>query len=147
VRRQLDPFGEGDEAMNDDSNDPRRRHPRIDARIPVRISTIDSDRDPWTGRPYFRSSQETCSNLSRGGAFVRTGELLEPGRRVLVELSLPNGSQVEAIGRVAWTKRTLASRGPELDTGIGIEFLGGASTQLSVLEDFVTRGDDSRGDS
>ena len=133
--------------MNDDSGDARRRHPRIDARIPVRISTIDADRDPWTGRPYFRSSQETCSNLSRGGAFVRTGELLEPGRRVLVELSLPNGSQVEAIGRVAWTKRSLAAQGPELDSGIGIEFLGGVSTQLSVLDDFVTRGDDPRGDS
>ena len=133
--------------MTDDSDTQRRRHPRIDAKIPVRISTIEADRDPWTGRPFFRSSQETCSNLSRGGAFVRTGELLEPGRRVLVEISLPNGGQVEAIGRVAWTKRTLGTRGPELDTGIGVEFLGGSATQLTALEDYVTRGDDPRGDS
>ena len=133
--------------MVDDSDDIRRRHPRIDARIPVRISTIEAERDPWTGRPYFRSSQETCSNLSRGGVFIRTGELLEPGRRVLLELSLPNGNQVEAIGRVAWTKRTLEKRGAELDTGVGIEFLGGASSQLAALEDFVTRDPDARGDS
>jgi len=133
--------------MADESDDIRRRHPRIDARIPVRISTIEAERDPWTGRPYFRSSQETCANLSRGGAFVRTGELLEPGRRVLLEISLPNGNQVEAIGRVAWTKRSLEKRGPELDTGVGIEFLGGASSQLAALEEFVTRDPDTRGDS
>jgi hypothetical protein len=134
--------------MGDDSRDSGRRHLRIEASIPARVSTIEADRDPWTGRPFFRSSQETCSNLSRGGVFVRTSELLEPGRRVLVELSLPNGSQVEAIGRVAWTKRTLEPGSGGLDTGVGIEFLGGASSQLSALEDFVARRDgEPRGDS
>lgn len=124
----------------------QRRHERIDTSLPVRVSTIEADRDPWTGRPYFRTSQEMCANLSRGGAFVRTGELLEPGKRVLLEISLPNGSQVEAIGRVAWTKRTLEQRSDELDTGVGIEFLGGASSQLSLLEEFVAQRGDTRGD-
>jgi PilZ domain len=124
----------------------QRRHERVDTSLPVRVSTIEADRDPWTGRPYFRTSQEMCANLSRGGAFVRTGELLEPGKRVLLEISLPNGSQVEAIGRVAWTKRTLERRSDELDTGVGIEFLGGASSQLSLLEDFVAQRGDTRGD-
>ena len=124
----------------------QRRHERIDTSLPVRVSTIEADRDPWTGRPYFRTSQEMCANLSRGGAFVRTGELLEPGKRVLLEISLPNGSQVEAIGRVAWTKRTLEQRSDELDTGVGVEFLGGASSQLSLLEDFVAQRGDTRGD-
>jgi hypothetical protein len=132
--------------MDRNSRDHSRRHQRIDTSLPVRVSTIESDRDPWTGRPYFRTSQETCSNLSRGGAFVRTGELLEPGKRVLLEISLPNGSQVEAIGRVAWTKRALERRGPELDAGVGIEFLGGVSSQLSALADFVAERDDARGD-
>ena len=68
----------------------QRRHERIDTSLPVRVSTIEADRDPWTGRPYFRTSQEMCANLSRGGAFVRTGELREPGKRVLLEISLPN---------------------------------------------------------
>jgi hypothetical protein len=124
----------------------QRRPERIDTSLPVRVSTIEADRDPWTGRPYFRTSQEMCANLSRGGAFVRTGELLEPGKRVLLEISLPNGSQVEAIGRVAWTKRTLERRSDELETGVGIEFLGGASSQLSLLADFVAQRGDTRGD-
>ena len=48
-----------------DLNDQRRRHPRVAARFPVRISTIEPERDPWTGRPFFRATQETCANVSR----------------------------------------------------------------------------------
>ena len=119
----------------------RRRFERVRADIPVRISTIEPDLDPLTGRRYFRASQERCANLSRGGVFVHTHELLDPGRRVLVELSLPDGEQVEAIGRVAWTQYTMrngSSKG--LDCGVGIEFLGGATEQLSALEQFIERG-------
>jgi PilZ domain len=120
----------------------RRRFDRVRADIPVRISTIEPDRDPLTGRTYFRASQERCANLSRGGVFVHTHELLDPGRRVLVELSLPDGGQVEAIGRVAWTQYALrsASAKDELDCGVGIEFLGGAAEELHALEEFVKRG-------
>lgn len=121
------------------SDETPRRDRRIPARFPVRISTIEPERDPWTGRNYFRASQETCANVSRRGAFVRTTELLLPGRRVLVEMQLPNGSQVEAIGRVAWTKRSLSPRQLEPDSGVGVEFLGGAAEQLAALEDFLTK--------
>ncbi len=121
------------------SDDSQRRDRRIPATFPVRISTIEPERDPWTGRNYFRASQETCANVSRGGAFVRTTELLLPGRRVLIELQLPNGSQVEAVGRVAWTKRVLTPEQPEPDSGVGVEFLGGAADQLAALEDFITK--------
>jgi len=122
---------------------PRRRFARVRADIPVRISTIEPDQDPLTGRTYFRASQERCANLSRGGVFVHTHELLDPGRRVLVELSLPDGGRVEAIGRVAWTQRAMrsASSVKGVDCGVGIEFLGGAVEQLSALEDFVERGE------
>ncbi|MGH7337322.1 MAG: PilZ domain-containing protein [Myxococcota bacterium] len=127
--------------MSEATDSPQRRSERVRANIPVRISTIEPDLDPLTGRTYFRASQERCANLSRGGVFVETHELLDPGRRVLVELSLPDGEQVEAIGRVAWTKRAMRSAASVgLDCGVGIEFLGGAAEQLRALEDFVTRG-------
>lgn len=129
--------------MSDDASEARRRrHDRIAAEIPVRLSTIEPDRDPLTGRSFFRATQETCANVSRGGAFIRTTELLDPGRRVLVELSLPGGAQVEAIGRVAWTKRVLSAGRGEPDCGVGVEFLGGASEQFSVLDEFVRRTHD-----
>lgn len=118
----------------------QRRHARIRADIPVRISTIEPDLDPLTGRPYFRASLERCANLSRGGAFIETYELLDPGRRVLVELSLPDGGRVEAIARVAWSQHALRDPRGELGCGVGIEFLGGAAEQFSVLEAFVENG-------
>jgi len=124
-------------AMDEQSG--RRRHRRVEAALPVRISTIEPERDPWTGRPFFRASVETCANVSRGGAFVRTAEPLTPGRRVLLELELPDGRPLEAIGRVAWTRRVLAPRERDSEAGIGIEFLGGPSEQFSLLEELIEK--------
>ncbi len=128
-----------------DQTPTQRRYRRVHATLPVRVATIESEQDPFTGRPFFRALQETCANVSRGGAFVRTNEPLAPGRRVLLELSLPSGAQVETVGRVAWTKRVITPDGSEADSGIGIEFLGGASEHFSALEQFLKRA--SRGSS
>jgi Tfp pilus assembly protein PilZ len=131
----------GGTPVSEASESQQRRFERVSTDIPVRISTIEPDRDPLTGRTYFRASQERCANLSRGGVFVQTHELLDPGRRVLVELSLPDGGQIEAIGRVAWTQRAMRSATSHaLGCGVGIEFLGGAADHLRALEDFVERG-------
>ena len=123
--------------MTTDSYQDRRRHRRVSASMPVRISTIEPERDPWTGRPFFRASQETCGNVSRGGAYVQTGEPLAPGRRILLEITLPDGRPVEAIGRIAWSKRVLTPRERDVQAGIGIEFLGGAAEQFSALENYI----------
>ena len=116
-----------------------RRYERIAAGIAVRISSIEPERDPWTGRPFFRSLQETCENVSRGGVFVKTDEPFDPGRRLLVEIKLPTGQPLEAIGRVAWVKRSLGADQLDSDSGIGIEFLGGASEQFEARDDYITR--------
>jgi len=116
---------------------PERRHRRIAVHMPVRISTIDPETDPRTGRPYFRATREYCANLSRGGAFIRTSDPLSPGRRVLVEIHMPDGEPVEAVGRVAWSKTVLTSSGDPEDSGVGVEFLGSAKDQLTVLADYL----------
>jgi Tfp pilus assembly protein PilZ len=123
--------------VTNDDYQQQRRHRRVCASMPVRISTIEPERDPWTGRPFFRASQETCANVSRGGAYVQTGEPLAPGRRVLLEITLPDGRPVEAIGRIAWSKRVLTPRERDVQAGIGIEFLGGAAEQFSALENYI----------
>jgi hypothetical protein len=69
----------------------------------------------------------------------RTAEPLTPGRRVLLELELPDGRPLEAIGRVAWTRRVLAPRERDSEAGIGIEFLGGPSDQFSLLEELIDK--------
>jgi hypothetical protein len=115
----------------------RRRYERISAEIPVRISTIEPERDPWTGRPFFRASQEVCANVSHGGAFVKTSEPLTPGRRLLIEVHLPDAIRLEAIGRVAWTKRIITPNAPDGESGVGIEFIGGASGQFEALDGYI----------
>jgi len=127
-----------------DSGPSRRRHPRVPVQVPVRLSTIDPETDPRTGRPFFRASRETCANLSRGGAFIRTGDPLSPGRRVLVEIHVPDGEPIETIGRVAWSKTVLQPGGQPGESGVGVEFLGGSSTALRALSVYLAS--DSLGD-
>lgn len=122
----------------DDHQSLQRRHRRVPASIPVRISTIEPERDRWTGRPFFRATREHSANVSRGGVFVRTSEPLAPGRRILIEIALPNGKPVEAIGRVAWSKRVVTPGDPKDDSGIGVEFLGGSPDQFADLEDYIS---------
>ena len=119
------------------SNQLKRRYERIAAGIAVRISSIEPERDPWTGRPFFRSLQETCENVSRGGVFVKTDEPFDPGRRLLVEIKLPTGQPLEAIGRVAWVKRSVNADPSENVSGVGIEFLGAASEHFEALEEYI----------
>jgi uncharacterized protein (TIGR02266 family) len=129
--------------MSNESYSEQRRHPRVTAELPARISTIEPELDPWSGRPFFRAVQETCVNLSRGGVFVQTAEPLAPGRRVLVEIHLPDGLPLEAIGRVAWTRRVMTARERDRNAGVGVEFLGGAPEQFSALERFISRQTDA----
>ena len=121
----------------------QRRHKRIAVNMPVRISTIDAETDPRTGRPYFRATREYCANLSRGGAFIRTSDPLSPGRRVLVEIHLPESEPVEAIGRVAWSKTVLTSSGSPEDSGVGVEFLGSSGERLTALANYLHVSPDS----
>ncbi len=60
-----------------------QRFPRVATAVPVRVSTVDPETDPNDGKLFFRSSEETTANLSRGGAFVRSWEPLAAGRRVV----------------------------------------------------------------
>jgi Tfp pilus assembly protein PilZ len=126
-------------AVSSENYQDRRRHRRVEASMPVRLSTIEPERDPWTGRPFFRASLETCGNVSRGGAYVQTVEPLAPGRRILLELTLPDGQAVEAIGRIAWSKRVLTPRERDVQAGIGVEFLGGAADQFAALENYIEK--------
>lgn len=120
--------------------------PRVTARLPARISTIDPETDPFTGKSFFRTCEETSANLSRGGLFVSMREAIPPGRRVLVELEMPGGRPVQAVGRVAWTRVRMDDMdepaGIEANAqepGVGIEILGGARDDLQRLERFVSR--------
>jgi Tfp pilus assembly protein PilZ len=117
----------------------KQRTKRANVRVPIRISTIDPEKDPETGKLYFYTSQEVSANISRGGAFVATPEPIDPGRRVLVEIDIPNGSNIQTIGRVVWKRidPTMAESSPAGRTGIGIQFTGGRPDLLNELDRFI----------
>jgi Tfp pilus assembly protein PilZ len=125
------------EATMSDPFSRQRRHPRVPVTLPVRISTIDPEIDPRSGRPCYRASREVCVNLSRGGLFIHTAETIAPGRRILIEMHFPDGSPLEAVGRVAWSKRVLGARDEAPRDGIGVEFIGAPPQQLEALDDFL----------
>lgn len=120
--------------MTLDNRRERRRHPRVLADVPIRLSTIDPEVDPWTGRPFFRSCEESVADVSRGGARVLSDAPLDPGRRLLLEIDLPDGGCFEAIARVAWLR--LEPDEPAA-YGLGLEFLGGTPEHLSRLDGFL----------
>ena len=121
------------------NENPQRRHQRVPVDMTVRLTTIDPEPDPRTGRPFFRASRELCANLSPGGAFIRTADPLSPGRRVLVEIELPQGPAIEAVGRVAWSRTLIGEGGRVEGSGAGVEFLGGADGKWESLEGFLER--------
>jgi hypothetical protein len=113
-----------------------QRHPRIGTAVPVRISTVDPETDLDTGKLFFRSAEETTANLSRGGAYLRSWEPLESGRRVIVALDLPSGEELQLTAGVAWT-RLVIRRTPSEElaaTGYGLEFFGCSTRELARLD-------------
>ena len=99
----------------------RRRHPRLCASLPVRLSTLDPDVDPTSGDPCFHALETRSENVSAGGALVHCSEPIAPGRKVLAEILLASGARAEPIGRIAWARQ--APLGEQAGAFLGIEFL------------------------
>jgi len=112
-----------------------QRYPRIATSVPIRVSTVDPEIDPTTGKRFFRSAEETTANLSRGGAYLRSWEPLEAGRRVIVAIDLPSGEELQLTGRVVWTRRELRPESAKDSEapGYGVEFFGASSRELADL--------------
>jgi len=117
-----------------------QRFPRVPTAVAVRVTTVEPETDPDTGKAFFRSAEETTANLSHGGAYLRSWEPLAPGRRVVITIALPRSEELQLVGRVAWTRRALLPNGAsEIEApGYGIEFIGGSSTELAALDHYLT---------
>lgn len=116
-----------------------QQYSRVSVRVPVRVSSIDPEIDPITGAPYFLNFDEVCLNLSRGGAFVSTAEGIAPGRRMLVEIEMPDGTSIQSVGQVVWSRVAVPGQEPRSSSrsGFGIEFSGGRPEEFLALEQFL----------
>jgi len=79
-----------------------RRYPRTRIALPVRVASVDPDRNPRTGAAHFRTFRAETVDISDGGLSLRALEDLGSGRRVLVEIELQGGQSIELAGRIVW---------------------------------------------
>jgi hypothetical protein len=88
-----------------------RRFPRKDALLPVVVRAA--------GNKVKAGIRLDTSDLSEGGAFLRSDLLFEVGETLNLEIPLATGEMLAATGRVAWVTR---GGGDETPAGMGIAF-------------------------
>jgi uncharacterized protein (TIGR02266 family) len=89
---------------------PHRSNPRLEARLEVRF--------------YHREQliKEYTENICRGGIFIATEEVFEPGEEIGVDLLIPDLATVwHVTGRVAYRLDAEKARQLESPPGIGIQ--------------------------
>jgi uncharacterized protein (TIGR02266 family) len=115
MNRHLDK-GDG---MKSFKGDERRRHPRVKLRIEVSYQKMDS---------YLHRFTE---NISEGGCFVETDEVLPPRTQVPLEFSFPNHPKpLEIIGEVVWVVEGSHS-------GMGIQYKKISPNARKLLREIV----------
>ncbi|HCF60254.1 MAG TPA: hypothetical protein DFS52_19930 [Myxococcales bacterium] len=101
---------------------------RLDSRIQLQTEvTLASDSNLFTG---------FSSDLSRGGIFVATCQLVPIGTQVEVRLDLPEGTRIEVRGVVRWSREP-NERFPEFFPGVGIQFTELEDEPRRALESFA----------
>jgi uncharacterized protein (TIGR02266 family) len=76
------------------------------------------------------------TNISEGGLFVATVNVLSPGTPVDVTFSLPAGGRLSVKGEVRWT-REVNDRTPEVFPGVGVRFTEVDPAVVSQIKSFV----------
>ena len=77
-----------------------------------------------------------AEDLSDGGIFVTTYDMLPMGTPVSITFALPTGYQIAAFGRVAWLRQPNMSN-PDLTPGMGIAFEGLPPSDVKAVRAFL----------
>jgi uncharacterized protein (TIGR02266 family) len=101
---------------------------RVAARVAMQTQVdLASDSNFFTG---------FSTNISEGGLFVATVNVLPPGTQVDVTFTLPAGTQLTVKGEVRWT-REVNDRTPEVFPGVGVSFTDVDAGVVSQIKSFV----------
>jgi uncharacterized protein (TIGR02266 family) len=80
------------------------------------------------------------ANISDGGLFVATVNLLPLGTEVDLSFTLPSGQRIEAKGRVSWV-REVNDKIPDAFPGMGVQFVGLAPAAQAAIAQFLAQRD------
>ncbi len=98
----------------------RQRYLRVPTRFPVEYSDLE------------KSGIGTCLNMSQGGMFIATTDLLSAGEDLLVHVSPPGLMHTFSLwSRVVWSNRLRSTN--SFPAGIGVRFLKMAPTEATHL--------------
>lgn len=78
------------------------------------------------------------ANISEGGIFVATVDMIPRGTPVDLRFSLPGGAQLEVAGVVCWV-REVNDKTPEIFPGLGIRFTQLSPEAATAIQLFVSR--------
>ncbi|HLL55877.1 MAG TPA: TIGR02266 family protein, partial [Myxococcaceae bacterium] len=81
--------------------------------------------------------QGFSTNLSEGGLFVATVQMLPRGTPVDLHFTLPGGKRIDAKGVVRWT-REVNDRTPDIFPGVGVQFTDLPTEAAAAIRSFVS---------
>lgn len=81
-------------------------------------------------------------NISAGGVFVATEELLRVGDRIRLKFTLPGTSrQLTVQTEVRWTRAAKSPPDEHTPAGMGLQFLNPSAEDVAALDQFLARRD------
>ncbi len=107
---------------------PIRKSPRVKMQAAV---DFHSDNNFYSG---------FSANLSDGGLFVATVNLVPLGTEVEIAFSLPSGERIEAKGIVRWV-REVNDQHPDTFPGLGVQFSALKPEAQSAIDQFLAQRD------
>ena len=77
-------------------------------------------------------------NLSTGGIFIETAELLPVDSPLSIEFILPEGGRIiQCPGRVAWLNHPESIKNPSLPVGMGLQFINLSMDDMDSIRQFI----------
>ncbi len=102
----------------------KRKGPRTNAYLCIDLC---SQHNFWTG---------LTMNLSEGGVFVATHEILPTRSLVGLHLDLPREKRITTLGEVRWSRAY--SGNDDVPPGIGIQFVGLDLQSMAAIRRFIS---------
>lgn len=123
-------MGDAARYFRDEDQDEERLDGRIVPRTNVYVNIdIYSDHNFWTGM---------TTNLSEGGVFVATHEIVPTGTLLVVHMKLPGEAEpVLTLAEVRWTRAYTGD--PDVPPGLGLAFVALDDPSMTKVRRFVDR--------
>ena len=102
-----------------------------DPRVNVRIAVYFS-------KGQDRAMSDYSVNMSYGGIFIESENVLPPDTTLFVEFRLPvNNRRIRCKSRVAWTNEPENLKSSDFPAGMGLQFLDLSLDEVHVIRNYI----------